>query len=359
MTNRFEIASKITGRLKSGSVTIFDKLTAQLNYRMSRMEADSLREQVVRRNGKAIVDRKLKQHIKNVCRQKFGSAGYWHWPALYAEIRGEYYENWLPVDFYRFTLLPHWNLLSELSLHKTFDYKLFGAFAVKPALICIGGRYYKSSFDPLPAKEVKAFLTGVCDEVIVKPDAGRSGVGTGFYKTDQFAPEELSKLKNFVVQPVIKQHPELDRLSRSSVNSIRITTFMDDRSDVRLLFANQKFGMAGNRIDNLGSGGMFLRLGDDGESVTDAIGDYGSKIVEKHPVHGFRFKGFVVPAYQKALKECIDAHKSFPYIRVIGWDVAIDEDGMPKLLEWNARRPGMWVDEALFGPLWNDNEILY
>jgi len=357
MTNRFEIASKITGRLKSGSATLFDKLTGHLNHRISRLEADTFREKVARENGKAIVDRKLKLHIKSVCRQKFGSAGYWHWPALYAEMRGEYYENWLPVDFYRFTLLPRWNSLAELSLYKTFDHKLFGDFAVKPAIICIGGRYYKSDFEPLREIEVKTYLKGVCDEVIVKPDAGRSGEGTGFYKTDQIEAEELIKIKNFVVQPVIKQHPELDRLSNSSVNSIRITTFMDHASEVRLLFANQKFGMGGNRVDNLGSGGMFLRLGNDGEAVTDAMGDYGSKIMEKHPIHGFRFRGFVVPAYKKALEECIRAHKSFPYIRVIGWDVAIDEEGMPKLLEWNARRPGIWVDEALFGPLWNDNEI--
>lgn len=355
--NRFEVFSGITVRAKRVAEISSNKFSGLLNHRISRLEADKIRERVVKKNGKRFVDQNLKKHIKDVCQKRFGSSGYWHWLALYAELRGEFFEGWLPVDFYRFNLLPKWNLLSELSLFKTYDYRLFGDFAIKPALIRIKGRYYNSDYQNMPADKINDFISENFDEIVVKPDSGRGGVGTRFCDADKFRIEDFKGIDSYVIQPVIKQHRELDKLSPDSVNSIRITTFMATGSDVRMLFAYQKFGKQGNRVDHIASGGMFMKLSKEGIAVTGALGKFGFKQMDKHPLHGFEFKGFIVPSFHKALQACIKTHHKNPHIRIIGWDIAIDREGAPKLLEWNANRPGIWIAEALFGPFFNENEL--
>jgi hypothetical protein len=39
-----------------------------------------------------------------------------------------------------------------------------------------------------------------------------------------------------------------------------------------------------------------------------------------------------------------------PYAAIIGWDVFINEEGAPKLIEWNAKNPFFWPVEARYGP---------
>ena len=350
--NRYEAMSAITGRMKRITEAASGTFTGRLNHRISRLEADTFRQRVIQRTGKRTVDRSLKKHIKAVCRQRFGSSGYWHWLALYTEMRGEFHENWLPVDFYRFTLLPKWNSFSEASLYKTFDYQLFGDFAIRPVLRIVDGSAFGYDGAFIKSDILKEYLRERFAEVVVKIDSGRSGSGTFFLDTGNIRIEELLKHRSCIIQPVLKQHKFHQSLSGSSVNTMRITTFLDENGIVNILFVKQKFGMEGSRIDHLGSGGMFIKLNDRGESVTNAIGAYGAGQLDVHPEHKFRFRGLRVPGYHSAVERCMEAHLKFPYTRIIGWDVAIDEAGEPKLVEWNARRPGIWLDEALFGPHW-------
>lgn len=356
--NRHKLVNRIAGRLKTGFEVLNRASVRGLNYKMSRNEAKERRLELIRLNGRQYVDRKMMNRIKTNCKKRFGDSSYWPWLALYTEMRGEFFEEWIPVDYYRFKLLPAWNQLSEVSQHKSYDYRLFGDFAVRPVLIVLKGAYYDSDFQPVKPKRVRELLAGAGQEVVVKADGENSGKGTVFVKTSQFRPGMLDIRSNYVVQPVVKQHSDLARLSENSVNSIRITTFLTEDNRVRLLHANQKFGRGTSRVDNLGTGGLFVRLDEEGRVITGAMGDYGRYSEEVHPVGGFQYKGTVIPGFRDALEKCRLAHRSFPYTRVVGWDVAIDYTGSPKLLEWNARRPGIWVDEALFGPLWEKRDIL-
>jgi hypothetical protein len=299
------------------------------------------------------VNGSIVRHIKRDCRKRYGSAKHWPWLALYTELRGEYHEAWIPEDIIRFRWLPEWNRFTEASLNKTFDHQLFGDFAIRPLLRVINGTCYDSEGFVLEPGNIRAYLVEHETEVVVKSDEGRGGTGIFFLKTDQFSTEMLKKYNNSVIQPVIKQHELQQSLSASSVNTMRIVTFLEQDGKVHTVFVNQKIGVGQSRVDNLGGGGLFLNLNEEGVSVTDALGDYGRV---KFPVHtdlGIPFKGLKIPGYKKATEACKKAHLKFPYTRLIGWDVAITEKENPVLVEWNARRPGIWADEALFGPFWN------
>jgi len=56
------------------------------------------------------------------------------------------------------------------------------------------------------------------------------------------------------------------------------------------------------------------------------------------------------------LQYSIEGHQKNPYVRMIGWDVCIDEHGKPKLIEWNTHRPSYTWEDVLFGPFFLDND---
>jgi putative polysaccharide biosynthesis protein len=57
--------------------------------------------------------------------------------------------------------------------------------------------------------------------------------------------------------------------------------------------------------------------------------------LEEHPDTGQKFQGFPVPMWTKAVQLARLAHKTFPFLHFIAWDIAILGDG-PVLVEGNS-----------------------
>jgi len=73
---------------------------------MSRVEAKERRRDLIRLNGRQHVDGKMLKRIKASCKKRFGESGYWPWLALNMEMKGELFEEWIPIDYYRFIICP-------------------------------------------------------------------------------------------------------------------------------------------------------------------------------------------------------------------------------------------------------------
>ncbi len=73
-------------------IQVGKKLQSQLDIRgrlfFSRRQAHSLRQKLIKRQNKKVVDRKIKRTLKSYAKKTFGSSSYWPWLALYTEIRG-------------------------------------------------------------------------------------------------------------------------------------------------------------------------------------------------------------------------------------------------------------------------------
>ena len=54
-----------------------------------------------------------------------------------------------------------------------------------------------------------------------------------------------------------------------------------------------------------------------------------------------KLKDFVIPDYDKIIKEVKNLHKQIPYFRFVSWDFAIDSSGEAVLIEYNVRAPGI------------------
>jgi hypothetical protein len=62
--------------------------------------------------------------------------------------------------------------------------------------------------------------------------------------------------------------------------------------------------------------------------------DLGLISTNRHPDTGQEFNGFPIPMWSEAVELARRAHKTFPTVAFIGWDIAILQDG-PVLVEGN------------------------
>lgn len=141
----------------------------------------------------------------------------------------------------------------------------------------------------------------------------------------------------FLIQESIVQHPELDRFNASSVNSVRIDTFIDDQGAVRINAAVLKVGAPGSITDNASRGGCMIGIDlatgkPTGKARVDA--KFGGTYYDLAERFGVDRKSFRLPHWPhllEAVRRAADAVRPF---RALGWDVAISRGG-PVVIETN------------------------
>lgn len=184
-------------------------------------------------------------------------------------------------------------------------------------------------------KEFKEFISGK-DKIVVKPLCECGGKGVEVIDIDKTKLKNeynilkiynaIMKKEQFLVEDYIEQHDSLSRLNDSSVNSLRVVTFLDDNDNVQILNVILKIGNGGN-VDNFSSGGMYTFVDEKGVVFVPAIDENGN-IFDNHPVSGKVIKGFKVPNYDKIKPFVEKLAKKVPTIRYVGWDVVITKTGV-------------------------------
>ncbi len=186
------------------------------------------------------------------------------------------------------------------------------------------------------------------DSLFVKRTYGTYG-GHGIYKITKQQVDEHSLLlvdyfneivkTGYVFQETIKQHPELNKLNPSCVNSIRIDTFRNPDGEVEVISSYIRTSMDNHYVDNTGSGGGWIAV-DTPTGKLEAVGykaikNGGIKLLKEHPVTQTVFNDFQIPYFDQAKQLVIQVAGCVPNMRLIGWDVAIGETG-PILVEGNS-----------------------
>lgn len=149
--------------------------------------------------------------------------------------------------------------------------------------------------------------------------------------------------QSYICQDVIKQHETMAFLNPSSVNSLRVITFMeDDTPEPFLTFL--RIGAAGNITDTDNSARAVARV-DQGTGQLNEIGYWisGDHLEEttKHRSSDVEFADIVVPYFEECLELACRAHRWVDGVHSVGWDIAVTPTG-PVLIEgnddWSARQ---------------------
>jgi hypothetical protein len=152
-----------------------------------------------------------------------------------------------------------------------------------------------------------------------------------------------SKNRPYIVQRRVRPHPELERLTSGAVPTVRALTILDEQGRPELAAASFRMSIGTNRtVDNIHAGGLACRVSlDDG--ILGPASNLGSDARlgwhSDHPTTGARIEGTRLPFWEEVKSVAARAHSAFEGRVMIGWDIAIDEEG-PIIIEGN-RGPDM------------------
>ena len=225
-------------------------------------------------------------------------------------------------------------------------YKTF--FTIKPNFLNNFKNFInRDFFEDGSIEDLEKFLSNN-EEFMVKPKDGLGGMGV--YKEYKKNIKDINEFYNYLknnnlfIEEYVKQNEDINKLCKESVNTIRIMTFSyNGKSEI--VYAAMRIGNGVNNVDNFHQGGMGCKIDlEKGILIGDAIDkDLNHFVV--HPKSKVKFDGFKIPYWEEAKKLVLDASKVNNNIHLVGWDVAITDDG-PTLIEGN-RRPGFDLIQVL------------
>lgn len=177
------------------------------------------------------------------------------------------------------------------------------------------------------------------DQVVVKPASDCGGKGIEKYSS-QKASEHYSEFINenrVIIEEVLPQHPDMDAINASSVNTLRTCTCIDKDGKITVLYMVLRIGRKDSFVDNMSAGGLFTKLSLDGRITHPCYSAQGfGSIYTHHPDTNLPFIGIQVPMIVEVKELAIKMAQKNPDARYVGWDIAITPDG-PVVIEGNDR----------------------
>jgi hypothetical protein len=194
-----------------------------------------------------------------------------------------------------------------------------------------------------------------CD-IFVKPTCGRGGRGAE--RWDHVGPatfaspdgarrssEELlrrlverSRHRPLIVQPRLRPHSGLRDFTAGALPTVRVLTCLDREGRPEVVAAMMRTSVGSNKtVDNLHAGGIGA-LVDIRSGALSKASDLGSDAslgwFSAHPDTRAPIEGRIVPCWSEAKAAAVAAHRHFNDRVVVGWDIAILDDG-PIIVEGN------------------------
>ncbi len=145
-----------------------------------------------------------------------------------------------------------------------------------------------------------------------------------------------SKEISYLLEKYFIQHPLLNSINPSSVNTIRMWVVNRlGEPETRVIGAFLRVGRAGSLVDNMDRGGFFCNVDldtgilDAGEQRFDKKTHF-----DKHPDTGSQIKGRQIPYWEEVKNMGCKALSIFPGINFAGIDMAVSDEG-PVVIEMN------------------------
>lgn len=282
---------------------------------------------------------------------------------FYFEKTGAFYPNIIPDDMYFSHIEMYyndWDKAFWLDDKCLYDRLLqIGGGMARPSTICycINGFWISPEYKVISEQVAinKIIERKTC--FIKKSVDSCSGLGVYFYdgQSESELKAALQQLgNNLIVQEPIKQSEELAKLNQTSVNTIRVLSFLRPDGAVKICSAIVRMGRAGKKVDNEHSGGLTCGIEPDGRLKSVAYFLYGTKFTE-HPDSHVKFDEVVVPNYVELCEKIKKMHPLLPYFRLLSWDIGINEENQPVLIEVNLRFGGLNFHQLNNGPVFGDD----
>ena len=192
-------------------------------------------------------------------------------------------------------------------------------------------------------------------KVLLKPTIdSNSGEGImifsksdGVFKCDNvvLSPHFLKEYgDDFALQEVVEQHKDIAYFNNSSVNTLRLCVYRSVKDEnIKLTAAALRIGKNQSIVDNIHSGGRFVKIdlcnGKISEKLYDQFGEY----VTKWNGIDFTSNNFQIPCWDSVKKFACKIASENHHCRLLALDVAMTKEGRPILIEQNVIDFSFWI----------------
>lgn len=231
-------------------------------------------------------------------------------------------------------------------------------------VLCINGVLFDANMAVISLSNALNKLKAK-DKAIIKPTSF-SGCGSGIriITTEEVNEKTItdyivSYKGNFIIQGLVKQSAQMSKLSKNSLNTFRVSTLFINGS-FSVCSVTCRCGMGDSYLDNVAAGNVMVGVQPDGSFMKYAYDSY----YKKHTTSdtGIVFSNFKIDAIESILAFVKNNHiKYLPHCGFVGWDIALNENDDPVMIEVNLYGAGIHFEQlAVEAPLYGDrtNEVI-
>jgi hypothetical protein len=147
--------------------------------------------------------------------------------------------------------------------------------------------------------------------------------------------QEGGDARPYIVQRAMRNHERMSAFTNGALCTVRIVTARAKGGEPQVIVASLRMPTGASSVDNFVAGGLASPIDLESGRLGPAVYmDPRRADVEQHPDSGRSIAGAILPFWEEVRDLSLAAHRAFPRIATVGWDIAVTEDGV-KLLEAN------------------------
>ena len=312
----------------------------------------------------------LPQNFEDAAKKKFSKFEYGvnlDWHRFYYHHNGRLDLHYIPENIFFRQIEPLLNSSRRNFYHedKNNYSKILKNFR-QPGTVLryIKGSYYCHNYKILTESEANSILQTYQKPWIIKPSID-SGGGKQIFKGEsknksiylKSGKVLLNDIANryqrgFIIQESVLQPAILDQFHPESLNTFRVVT-LRLHQEITVLSSIVKFGTGNFLVDNLGKRGIWCGVTEDGKMSNVGYTNKFQKL-QSHPDSQIDFENIDFHFFESIKDFAINMHKELIYFDLVSWDIAINKDEEPVLIEYNLRYQSISNHQVANGPLFGD-----
>lgn len=324
----------------------------------------------LKENKAEVFTQELTSNEKNQIKEFYSKFGWdikndWH--TLYFSVNGFFSEKYIPESLFYQAIEPTLNDFSKLGVYgdKNFYQKLYPKkYQPRTLFRSINDQLLADNYTKISHQLLSSFLKERAGKYVLKPSRNSYGGRNVFlvYIQDsrvikdgkQLSFEELSKTfnGNYIVQEYINQHEDVNSLNPRSVNTVRVIT-LRFHGVIYLLSAFLRLGNGESFVDNMTNGGMGIGIQQNGDFTDFGINVLLEKVNNiPKAIKTSEIRSY--PNFNKIEEAVSELHENVFDFDLISWDMLLDKNSAPIMIENNLRLQDVNIHQTLNGPLFGD-----
>lgn len=284
------------------------------------------------------------------------------------KVSDSYYRITKGIDRFDIGYIPHniffpYILRSLNPINESFAFSNKGIYGfyfhdihrAKDIVRNINGCFYNETGQICSENDAVRDILSYEEALIVKPSID-SSCGKNIKMLSDYSEENIRDTfkiysRNFVFQELVEQSDQTARFNPTSLNTFRVTTlFLNGIFSV--LYSVFRCGGINSIVDNAGAGGIMVGVHPNGTFYDYGFNKYGKKCYSSYT--GVKFSNCVINCFDDILELAHYLHLKLPFCGLVGWDIALDVNNSPLLIEVNLKCPEIFIGQMCTGPIFGD-----